>query len=251
MSRIVLVTGAAGGIGCASAKVFFDANWIVIGVDNKEMTSAPPSWLKRYICADVSTVESWEKISNYVRCNFGSLDVIVNNAAIQICIPLIETTPKEWDAVMAVNLRSVYLSIYYMYSLMKTRGGAIVNVSSVHAVSSSSNIAAYAASKGALTSLTRALAVEMAPNRIRVNSVLPGAVNTQMLWAGLKRGHLSGVSVDELMTNLAEKTVMGRIGAPEEIAQAILFLADDARSSFITGQALIVDGGATARLSTE
>jgi glucose 1-dehydrogenase len=117
-------------------------------------------------------------------------------------------------------------------------------------VATSANIAAYAASKGAVTALTRALAIELAPDRIRVNSVLPGAVDTHMLRAGLERGHVSGIHPDGCMAGLAEKTVMGRIGKPEEIAQAILFLADE-RSAFTTGQSLIVDGGATARLSTE
>ena len=112
-------------------------------------------------------------------------------------------------------------------------------------------IAAYAASKGALLALTRALAIELAPDSIRVNAVLPGAVDTPMLRSGLTRGHLQGANVQELMQDLGRRTVMGRVGRPEEIAQAILFLADGDRSSFMTGQTLVVDGGATARLSTE
>ncbi len=126
-----------------------------------------------------------------------------------------------------------------------------MNVSSVHAVATSANIAAYAASKGALLALTRALAIELALDRIRVNAVLPGAVDTPMLHAGLTCGHLQGADVQELMQALAVRTVMRRVGHPEEIAQAIVFLADDQRSSFMTGQALVVDGGAMARLSTE
>jgi NAD(P)-dependent dehydrogenase (short-subunit alcohol dehydrogenase family) len=126
-----------------------------------------------------------------------------------------------------------------------------VNVSSVHAVATSSNIAAYAASKGGLLALTRAMAVEWAMDNIRVNAILPGAVDTPMLRAGLNRGHLTGGTVIDRLENLARKTVNGRVGLPEEIAHAIYFLADNSQSSFITGQAMIVDGGATARLSTE
>jgi len=121
----------------------------------------------------------------------------------------------------------------------------------VHAVATSANIAAYAASKGGLLALTRAVAIELAPDNIRCNAILPGAVDTPMLRAGLGRGHVHGDDILQRLDNLARKTVNGRIGQPEEIAHAIYFLADDRQSSFMTGQALIIDGGATARLSTE
>jgi len=175
----------------------------------------------------------------------------VNNAACQVCKPLVETSPEEWDQVFACNVRSVYLSVKQAYPLLKRAGGAIVNVSSVHAIATSVGIAAYAASKGALLALTRAMALEFGPESIRVNAVLPGAVDTPMLHAGLSRGHVQGESVAKLVRGLGKKHVMGRVGKPAEIGQTILFLADSDRSSFITGQALIVDGGATARLSTE
>ncbi len=126
-----------------------------------------------------------------------------------------------------------------------------MNVSSVHAIATSANIAAYAASKGAMLALTRALAIELASNNIRVNAVLPGAVDTPMLYSGLSRGHLQGDNVLDLVEQLGSKHVIGRVGQPQEIAQAIYFLADQSRSSFMTGQGLVVDGGATCRLSTE
>ena len=118
-------------------------------------------------------------------------------------------------------------------------------------MATSANIASYAASKGGLLALTRAMAIEFAPDGIRVNAILPGAVDTPMLHAGLSRGHVGAGSLPERLENLADKTVIGRIGKPDEIAHAIYFLADETQSSFMTGQALIVDGGATARLSTE
>jgi glucose 1-dehydrogenase len=153
---------------------------------------------------------------------------------------------------MASNLRSVFLSTKLAYPLFKqANGGAIVNVSSVHAVQTSANIAAYAASKGGLLALTRAMAIEFAPDNIRVNAVLPGAVDTPMLRAGLGRGHAGDGDIQTRLDNLARRTVNGRVGRPEEIAQVIYFLSDSEQSSFITGQAMIVDGGATARLSTE
>ena len=135
--------------------------------------------------------------------------------------------------------------------LVKAGDSAIVNMSSVHAVQTSTNISAYAASKGGILAITRAMAIEFAHEGIRVNAVLPGAVDTPMLRSGLGRGQHSGSSVLDRLDNLARKTVNGRIGQPDEIAQAVYFLADGSQSSFMTGQALIVDGGATARLSTE
>jgi NAD(P)-dependent dehydrogenase (short-subunit alcohol dehydrogenase family) len=180
------------------------------------------------------------------------LDALVNNAAVQIAKPLMETGVDEWDAVMASNLRSVFLGAKLAHPLFKgSGGGAIVNVSSVHAIATSANIASYAASKGGLLALTRAMAIEFASDNIRVNAILPGAVDTPMLRAGLSRGHAGAGTLTQRLENLANKTVIGRVGQPEEIAHAIYFLADEAQSSFMTGQALVVDGGATARLSTE
>jgi NAD(P)-dependent dehydrogenase (short-subunit alcohol dehydrogenase family) len=153
---------------------------------------------------------------------------------------------------MATNLRSVFLSSKLAHPLLKASGkSAIVNVSSVHAVATSANIAAYAASKGGLLALTRAMAIEFARDDIRVNAILPGAVDTPMLHEGLSRGHLGSRSLQEQLNELASRTVIGRVGEPDEIARSIYFLADHDLSSFMTGQALIVDGGATARLSTE
>jgi NAD(P)-dependent dehydrogenase (short-subunit alcohol dehydrogenase family) len=152
---------------------------------------------------------------------------------------------------MTANLKSVFMGVKLFYPLLKARGGAVVNVSSVHAVATSKNIAAYAASKGGLLALTRAMAIEFAADNIRANAILPGAVDTQMLRAGLSRDHAGSGTIEARLENLARNTVSGKVGTPEEIAHAIYFLADGEQSSFMTGQALIVDGGATARLSTE
>jgi NAD(P)-dependent dehydrogenase (short-subunit alcohol dehydrogenase family) len=249
--KIVLITGAAGGIGRATVHLFASSGWRVIGVDRAGFGPGfPQDGL--FIQSDISEPESLEAIFTQARAFSGRLDALVNNAAMQIAKPLLETTVQEWDAVMASNLRSVFLSAKLAYPLFKAAGGgAIVNVSSVHAVQTSANIAAYAASKGGLLALTRAMAIEFAVDEIRVNAILPGAVDTPMLRAGLERDHVTGADVHARLENLAGKTVNGRVGTPDEIAQAIYFLADGTRSSFMTGQALIVDGGATARLSTE
>ncbi len=249
--RTVLITGAGGGIGRATVRLFAEKGWRVIGVDRAPFGGGFPTD-GCFIISDISYPEVAEKIFQQALAFSPVLDALVNNAAVQVAKPLVETTVEEWDAVMASNLRSAFLFVKLAHPLMKAAGGgAIVNVSSVHAVQTSANIAAYAASKGGLLALTRAMAIEFAPDNIRANSILPGAVDTPMLRAGLNRGHVGDGDMQSRLDNLARKTVNGRVGKPEEIAQAIYFLADDAQSSFMTGQAMIVDGGATARLSTE
>jgi len=247
----MMITGAAGGIGRATVKLFSQKGWRVIGVDRSPFGGTfPEDGL--FIQSDISIGENMEFIFEQVNNFTSRLDALVNNAAFQVEKPILQTTVEEWDAVMASNLRSVFLGVKLAHPLLKAaHGGAIVNVSSVHAIATSANISAYAASKGGLLALTRAIAIELASDEIRANAILPGAVDTPMLRAGLTRGNLEGGNIQEGLDNLARKTVNGRVGKPDEIAHAIYFLADDIQSSFMTGQALIVDGGATARLSTE
>ena len=249
--KTILITGAAGGVGRATVKLFHERGFRVIGVDRQSVYAEFPAD-GLFIQADISVPENLEKIIAQATQFSSTLDVLVNNAAFQVTKPLVETTVEEWDMVMASNLRSVFLGAKLAYPLLKAEGGgAIVNVSSVHAVATSANIAAYAASKGGLLALTRAMAIEFAKDNIRVNAVLPGAVDTPMLRAGFHRGRNNEASEESQLAALAAKTVNGRVALPEEIASVIFFLADPAQSSFITGQGLLADGGATCRLSTE
>jgi glucose 1-dehydrogenase len=245
-NRTVLITGAAGGIGRATVNLFAECGWRVIGVDRAEYGESFPAG-GLFVQADISQPEQIDTIFAQAQIFTSSLDALVNNAAYQIIKPILQTSAAEWDAVMASNLRSVFISAKLAHPLfLAAGGGAIVNVSSVHAIATSSNIAAYAASKGGMLALTRAMAIEFAPDNIRVNAILPGAVDTPML-----RDHMEDGDVQTRLENLARRTVNGRIGQPLEIARSIYFLADNSQSSFMTGQALVVDGGATARLSTE
>jgi len=247
--RVALVTGAAGGIGRATVALFAGAGWHVIAVDRRSSDPLPPG--ARAVVADMADPEAARGVMEDTARSEGQLDALVNNAAIQHNGPLVAMEPAAWDEVMACNVRSVFLGVRYGVPLLRDRNASIVNVASVHAIATSSNIAAYAASKGAVVALTRALALELAIDGIRVNAVLPGAVDTQMLRDGLRRRDPNGGEEEDLLQELRRRHPIGRIGQPNEIAEAIMFLADGARSSFMTGQVLIVDGGACARLSTE
>ena len=248
MKRVALITGVAGGIGSATAHIFAESGWTVIGVDRVEMSH--PKSLKRFVCADVSKPDTHDALFKEIQTREGQLNALVNNAAVQICKPLIDMKPEEWDLVMDCNLKAVFWAVKTAYPLLKASRGSIVNVSSVHALATSVNIAAYAASKGAVLALTKALALEFGPD-IRVNAVIPGGVNTPMLHEGLQRSYVGGKNLDKNLKTFGDKHALKRVGQPEDIARAILFLADNAQSSFVTGQSIVVDGGATARLSTE
>jgi NAD(P)-dependent dehydrogenase (short-subunit alcohol dehydrogenase family) len=248
MKPVVVITGVQRGIGNATAEEFSRNSWHVIGIGKRKKNRVPG--VDHFIQADVSGETGWEKISREIRGHEGHIDALVNNAAIQICKPIVDTTVEEWDEIMATNIRSVFLSVRSLVPLFGDNGGAIVNISSVHAVATSQNIAAYAASKGAVDAFTRALSLELAHRNIRVNAVLPGAVDTDMLRAGLSRGPAKGTTIDERLLAIGKKHALGRVGEPAEIARVIYFLAGD-QASFITGQRIIADGGALARLSTE
>ncbi len=249
MNGVTLITGVSSGIGSATAELFAQEGWHVIGISRRKMNT--PTGVHHYISGDISNAYDIKRIFDEIENEEGSIDSLINNAGIQICKPLIETSVEEWDATFNTNVRSMFLCVRNAYPLMRKLGGSIVNVSSVHSVATSANIAAYAASKGAIVALTRAMAIELACDHIRVNAVLPGAVDTPMLRAGLNRGHLEGDAYTEQIQQLCKRHISGRVGHPEEIGQAILFLSEREKSSFITGQTLVIDGGALAKLSTE
>jgi NAD(P)-dependent dehydrogenase (short-subunit alcohol dehydrogenase family) len=243
--KTAIVTGSSGGVGQATVHAFQAAGWEVIGLDRVEPPAHAPD---RYVQVDFA--ESDQIHGALEALALTHVSALVNNAAISLDKGLLEISLDEWDHIMAVNVRAAFVMIQGLLGPLGAAGGAVVNVASVHALATSEHVAAYAASKGALVALTRAAALELAGRSIRVNAVLPGAVDTPMLRAGVGRRHPPD-QIDAGLAKLAARTPLGTIGRPEEIAQSILFLADGDRSSFITGQVLVADGGATARLSTE
>jgi NAD(P)-dependent dehydrogenase (short-subunit alcohol dehydrogenase family) len=244
--RRVLITGVCGGVGRATAALFRQEGWTTVGIDRRD----PPEGLEvdDFVKLDIARDDVSRAIAE-IAARGDRVDALVNNAAMQIEKRLVDTDAAAWDDVLATNVRGPFLATKGAAEALRRARGSVVNVSSVHAVATSSGVAAYAASKGGLAAFTRAAALELAPE-VRVNAVLPGAVDTAMLRAGVARWS-PPEEVETALKDLAERTPLRRIGDPAEIAQVILFLADGERSSFITGQAIIADGGVTARLSSE
>ena len=231
----VVVTGAAGGIGESICEVFHEAGYHVIGIDCQPVKDVPYEML----CFDISnldirdsSVESfYRRVEELVG---GELSALINNAAIQILKPIEKITAVDWRETLDVNLLAPFWLTQRFLPLLRATRGSVVNISSIHAMLTKQDFAVYATSKGALVSLTRALAVELAPD-VRVNSILPAATDTPMLRSGFKENP-SGF--DEL----AKYHPVGRIADPKEVAELALFLAGK-NAGFITGSALNVDGG--------
>jgi NAD(P)-dependent dehydrogenase (short-subunit alcohol dehydrogenase family) len=230
---MIVITGASGGIGSACVDTFQKQGSMVIGIDADTGSQAD-----EHHVIDLSSERCGEEVAQALGGR--EVEVLVNNAAFAPYSAALDTDTAAWDRTLAVNLRAPFLIAKALYPALRSSHGSVVNVSSVHAVATSPGVAAYAASKGGLLALSRALALEWAPD-VRVNCVLPGAVDTEMLSAGLSR---SGLDV----TGLGEKHPLRRVGTPAEIAEAVAFLAD---ARFVTGASLVVDGGALSRLSTE
>lgn len=232
--KVGIVTGAGSGIGRAVAERLASEGALVAVVDRDqaggEETVTRIRGQKgeaRFFRADVGRGEEIRSCVRGVVEAWGAVHVLVNNAAMMRFHPVAEIPDEEWDLVLGVNLRSVFL--FTKYCLPHMREGAIVNVSSVHAHENTANCASYAASKGGIEAFTRALSRELDGKRLRVNSVAPGAVNTPMLWnnPNVKAGR---------------ERVSGAVGQPGDLAAAICFLASS-DAAFIHGTTLVVDGG--------
>lgn len=247
--KIVLITGASGGIGLALCKQFKKQNWIVVGTSRTEKYDS--EFIDYYISKDLSNENTPKEIMEIIINKYGRLDCIVNNAACQICKPIWEMESSEWDLIYNCNVRSIFLFVKYGLELLKESKGNIINIGSVHSVATSDEIAGYASSKAAIAGLTKNLAIELGQFGIRVNCISPGAVDTQMLRAGLLRGHVGQGDSDTLVNNLGQTHLLGKVGDVNEIAKFIYFVSNDENGKFINGANLLIDGGACIKLSTE
>lgn len=248
--KVAVITGAGNGIGRATAAAFASAGARVAVVDidaraaeetttaiNKSGGHAHP-----FAC-DVSQDASVQKLVADIMATYQRIDVLHANAAIQITRPAIEVTGEEWDRLHGVNLKGVHLTCRYVIPIMRSqRGGAIVITSSGHAFATYRNCSAYAATKGGQVAYMRGLALDYASDGIRVNCVIPGATDTRLVRDYIRESEDPEKAEAQLLASIP----LARLARPEEISQAVLFLASD-HASYITGSSLVVDGGVLAR----
>lgn len=236
-NKAVIVTGASGGIGLAICKRFASGGANVIMADIKEealnkvkdeVKAAGATDVWPSVC-DVTQEDQVAATVNGAVQRYGRLDVIVNNAGLMIFKPIEQQTLEDWEKIFRVDLFGAFFFTKYAFQMMKP-GGAIVNIASIHAVETEPMVAPYAAAKAAVLSLTRSSAIEGKPKGIRVNAILPGAIDTPMLWDN--PNVRSGI----------EKINKADVGKPEDIANAVAYLSSD-DASFIQGAMLRADGG--------
>ena len=245
--KIAIVTGAGSGFGEAIATRFAREGARVVVADVNEengrrvvSTIAKDGGAARFLRADVSRSADVRAMIDEARSGFGGLDILVNNAGFSHrMMPLWELPEEDYERVFATNVRGVYLGCKYAVPVLKERGGGvIVNTASIGAVAPRPGVTAYNATKGAVITLTRGLAVEVAPFRIRVNAVNPVAAETGFMKAATGLDRLP----DELRRQLVATIPLGRLSEPRDVAAAVLFLASD-DAAFLTGVCLDVDGG--------
>ena len=243
--KVAVVTGASKGIGAATAKRLLAEGARVALLDIVEASrSLTEDGNASFYRCDVSQHEEIKHVMGTVIENIGEIDVLVNNAGIQHYGTVVSTPEEEWDQVMAINLKSAYLCAKYAIpSMQRAGGGTVINVASVQSFHSQRNVAPYATGKAALLGLTRSIAVDFAPE-IRSVAVCPGTVDTPMV---RNTAELSG-DPDALYDEVERMHLSNRIASADEIAGLIAYLSTD-EASFITGQAIRIDGGLGVLLS--
>jgi NAD(P)-dependent dehydrogenase (short-subunit alcohol dehydrogenase family) len=247
--KVALITGGTSGIGEATALLFAkEGAEVAITGRNRQRGAAVLARIKAvgdeglFLRADVSSAADCRNAVEETVNAFGRLDILFNNAGVFYPQTALECSEKEWDEQIEVNLKGAFLMSKFVLPIMIRQGrGAIVNNASGWGIVGGDHAVAYCASKGGVVLMTKAMAIDHGEQGIRVNCVCPGDVETPMLPADAK---MRGLKWDEYIAGCANRP-LGRVGTPEEIAKAVLFLASD-ESSFMTGAALIVDGGGTA-----
>jgi len=253
--KIAVVTGAASGIGLACAEELHSHNYKIIGVDIQEpLETSIDGVFRLFRIVDIAKMDNITQFVAELSKIIDHVDVLVNSAGIHCRKPFDSITEIDFDNVISINAKAPFFMTQKLLPLMmqgEYSNRSIVNISSVHSKATTPLLSVYATSKGALSAMTRTMALELASKRIRVNAVLPGAINTPMLQHGFQKLYgKPGVSVEQMLNDFGKKLPVRRIGEAVDVAKAVYFLADE-ENSFITGESLVIDGGVLARLSTE
>lgn len=264
LNKVALVTGAGRGIGEGIARLFAAEGAAVVladkdgaAVDDVARSLQGAGHTALAVRADVSVTEDVRAMVEAAVARFAGLDVLVNNAALTGFARSVEADDVEarYDLLMATNVKSVWMALHYALPHLRAVGGSVINVASVHAHASGSGYSAYAASKGALVAGTRSLAVELAPDRVRVNCISPGRIWTDEPGDWL-RGQLGPALYQEFLERFGDRPALARTliqplpveGRPLDVAYCAVYLASD-EARFCTGADFVVDGGATALLA--
>jgi len=243
-SKVAIVTGGSTAIGRGIVERFLAEGARVIATARRNPDRAMPTGKNfAFLAANVACGEDAATIVTEAVNRFGSLDILVNNAGIQLQKSLEETTEAEWDEVMAVNVKGVFLYSRAAAQALRRRGnGSIINIGSYDGFLADPNFAAYCASKGAVHALTRAIAIDLGKHGIRCNAICPGWIETEMVEDYI--AHLPDPAAAR--ANIEGLHPIGRTGSPADIASLAVWLASD-ESAFFTGQQFVADGGFTAR----
>jgi len=254
--KVAIITGGSSGIGRATAILFGreGAKVIVTADRNVEGGNETVRLVKvaggeaMFVKADVAKEEDAQRTVKIAVDKYGRLDILVNNAGWVLISPFEETTTEQFDKVVSVDFKGTFLMSKYAIPQMKKQGrGVIVNLGSVAGHVGQVDHAVYCGTKGAVIAMTRAMAIELAPHNIRVNSVSPGSVDTPMLRGDIRQeAIMHKEDPEKLIEERTKEGVLGRWATPEEIAPVILYLASD-DSSYVTGADMLVDGGWTAK----
>jgi 3alpha(or 20beta)-hydroxysteroid dehydrogenase len=241
-NKIAIITGGARGMGAQTCRLFVEEGATVVIADLLETDGQALAHelgdAASFRRLDVSSEEDWQKLVNETVERFGRIDVLVNNAAVLVFGAIEQLSKADFERALSINLTGTFLGIHTVAPFMRERRcGSIVNISSVDGLRGVNALAAYVSSKWGVRGLTKVAALELGPHGVRVNSVHPGGVDTQM-------SNPTGASREELAGQYRQVPLQ-RIGAPEEIARATLFLASD-DASYCNGSELSVDGGAAA-----
>lgn len=246
--KTAIITGGGSGIGEASARIFAREGARVAVVDRDteggKRVADEIGDSSFFLSANVASATDMEAMSRTVLERFGGIDILFNNAGVSCVGALHETSEEEWDRVMAVNAKGIYLACKYVVPVMlKQRSGCIINMASGASVLGLAQRAAYTASKGAVYSLTRAMQADYCRAGIRVNSLVPGTIYTPFV-EGYLRSHYAD-NMEKAIDNLKKRQLSGTLGTPEDVAYAALYLASD-EAKYVYGSGLMVDGGFSA-----